>query len=333
MSGSTTLTVIGAGSWGTALAIVLAPRFERVRLWAHDDGLAAQIQSTRVNETYLPGFTLPASVEATDSLQQATADASTVLLVVPSRFLRSVVRQLKPHLRGGEDLVSATKGIEDGTLARMSQVIREESGSSTPVAVLSGPTFAREIARGEPAAVVIASDDDTQAGRIQRQFSGPTLRLYTNSDPVGVEIGAALKNVVAIGAGIVQGLGLGNNTTAALVTRGLAEITRLAVAAGGRPETLAGLAGLGDLLLTCTGDLSRNRRVGIELAQGRTLQEILGATKMIPEGVDTVAAAVQLAARLGVEMPIARQMDHVLRSGKSPKDAVRELMDRALRSE
>jgi len=333
VSGSTTLTVIGAGSWGTALAIVLAPRFERVRLWAHDDGLAAQIQSTRVNETYLPGFTLPASVEATDSLQQATADASTVLLVVPSRFLRSVVRQLKPHLRGGEDLVSATKGIEDGTLARMSQVIREESGSSTPVAVLSGPTFAREIARGEPAAVVIASDDDTQAGRIQRQFSGPTLRLYTNSDPVGVEIGAALKNVVAIGAGIVQGLGLGNNTTAALVTRGLAEITRLAVAAGGRPETLAGLAGLGDLLLTCTGDLSRNRRVGIELAQGRTLQEILGATKMIPEGVDTVAAAVQLAARLGVEMPIARQMDHVLRSGKSPKDAVRELMDRALRSE
>jgi len=333
VSGSTTLTVIGAGSWGTALAIVLAPRFERVRLWAHDDGLAAQIQSTRVNETYLPGFTLPASVEATDSLQQATADASTVLLVVPSRFLRSVVRQLKPHLRGGEDLVSATKGIEDGTLARMSQVIREESGSSTPVAVLSGPTFAREIARGEPAAVVIASDDDTQAGRIQRQFSGPTLRLYTNSDPVGVEIGAALKNVVAIGAGIVQGLGLGNNTTAALVTRGLAEITRLAVAAGGRPETLAGLAGLGDLLLTCTGELSRNRRVGIELAQGRTLQEILGATKMIPEGVDTVAAAVQLAARLGVEMPIARQMDHVLRSGKSPKDAVRELMDRALRSE
>lgn len=329
----TTLAIVGAGSWGTALSIVLAPRFRRVQLWANDPGLPERLRTSRVNETYLPGFEIPDNVAPTDSLAEAANGAATVLLVVPSRFLRATLGRLRPHLCGTEELVSATKGIEQGTLARMSEVIRDETGWQAPVAVLSGPTFAREIARGEPAAVVIASPDEQQATRIQQQFSGPTFRLYTNIDPVGVEIGAALKNVVAIGAGIVQGLGLGNNTTAALVTRGLAEITRLAVAAGGRPETLAGLAGLGDLLLTCTGDLSRNRGVGIELAKGRSLQAILGGTKMIPEGVDTTAAAVALADRLRVDMPITRQMDQVLHSGKSPRDAIRELMDRALRSE
>jgi glycerol-3-phosphate dehydrogenase (NAD(P)+) len=328
-----TIAIIGAGSWGTALAVVLAPRYETVRLYVHDPELAAEMLRTRVNEVYLPGFALPENVEPVDSVETALRDASTVLFVVPSRFLRGVVSQCRPFLRKATHLVSATKGLEDGTLLRMSEVIASESGTAVPVSVLSGPTFAREIARGEPAAVVIANSDAAEAEAIQRRFSGPTLRLYTNSDPVGVEIGAALKNVIAIGAGIVQGLGLGNNTTAALVTRGLAEITRLAVAAGGRPSTLAGLAGLGDLLLTCTGELSRNRRVGIELAQGRALCDILGGTKMIPEGVDTTAAAVALARRHGVEMPIAEQMDRVLHGGKTPRDAVRDLMERALRPE
>ncbi len=330
---SRNLAVIGAGSWGTALSIVLAPAFDSVRLWAHDTGLAVRMQTSRVNESYLPGFLLPPQVHAHESLPSALDGAETVLLVVPSRFLRGIVRRCRPHLHDAKHLVSATKGIEHGTLARMSQVIAEDSGLDAPVAVLSGPTFAREIARGEPAAVVIASEDAEQASAIQKAFSGPTLRLYTNSDPVGVEIGAALKNVIAIGAGIVQGLGLGNNTTAALVTRGLAEITRLAVAAGGRPATLAGLAGLGDLLLTCTGELSRNRRVGMELAAGRQISEILGSTNMIPEGVDTTSAAMALAERLGVEMPITTQMELVLRAGKPPREAVRDLMDRALRSE
>lgn len=325
--------IIGAGSWGTALAVVLAPRFDNIRLYAHDPGLAQEMRQSRVNEIYLPGFALPDNVQPTDSLQTALDGAETVLFVVPSRFLRGVVAQCRPFLSGARHLVSATKGIEDGSLIRMSEVIASESGLDLPVAVLSGPTFAREIARGEPAAVVIACTDESEAEVIQHRFSGPTLRLYTNSDPVGVEIGAALKNVIAIGAGIVQGLGLGNNTTAALVTRGLAEITRLAVAAGGRDSTLAGLAGLGDLLLTCTGELSRNRRVGIELAQGRALPDILAATKMIPEGVDTTAAAVALARRHGVEMPIAEQMDRVLHHGKSPREAVKDLMERALRPE
>jgi glycerol-3-phosphate dehydrogenase (NAD(P)+) len=243
------------------------------------------------------------------------------------------VRQLAPYLTGNERLVSATKGIEHGTLARMSEVIAQEARAARPVSVLSGPTFAREIANGEPAAVVLSSTDEVQAKYLQHRFSGPTFRLYTNSDPVGVEIGAALKNVIAISAGIVQGLGLGNNTMAALVTRGLAEITRLAVAAGGRPATLAGLAGLGDLLLTCTGELSRNRRVGIELARGKSLGEILAGTKMVAEGVDTTAAAVDLALRFQVDMPIIQQMQRVLRAELTPRDAVRELMDRALRSE
>jgi len=328
------LAIIGAGSWGTALSIVLARQFSHVRLWAHDPDLAPDINRTRENPLYLPGCPIPASVTATADLSEAVDAASVVLFVVPSKFMRSVVRQVRPLLNGPmPDLVSATKGIEHHSLARMSAVIASELRTSAPVAVLSGPTFAREIARGEPAAVVIASTSAELAERLQRQFSGPTFRLYTNDDPVGVEIGAALKNVIAIGAGIVQGLGLGNNTTAALVTRGLAEISRLAVAAGGRPSTLAGLAGLGDLLLTCTGELSRNRRVGIELAKGRNLTEILTSTNMVAEGVETTSAAVALAAKLAVEMPITQQMELVLRDGKSPRDGIRDLMDRALRSE
>ncbi len=325
--------MIGAGSWGTALSVVLSPRFDRVCLWSHDPYLPELIRRIRLNEVYLPGIPLPANVEPTDRLAIAVERADVVLLVVPSQFLREQLDSLKAHARPDVPFVSAVKGIENGSLLRMSQVIAECLGASARIAVLSGPTFASEIARGQPAAIAIASHDAALAQRIQTEFSGPNFRLYTNDDPVGVEVGASLKNVIAIAAGIVQGLGLGHNIAAALITRGLAEITRLAVALGGRPQTLSGLAGLGDLVLTCTGSLSRNLRVGLELARGQKLVSILASSKMVAEGVETTAAAVELAQQHDVEMPITREMYAVLRLGKSPKLAVRELMERALKSE
>jgi len=329
------IAIIGAGSWGTALAIVLAPRFERVRLWVREQDLAARIIATRGNDIFLPGFDLPANVEATPDLGAAIDDASIVVGVMPSRFARPLYQSMLPHLKPEMRFVSATKGLENGTLLRISEVARQviRSKFDPRIAVLSGPTFAREVARGEPTALVISSEDREVAASIQREFSGPTFRLYVNDDPVGVEIGAALKNTIAIGAGITQGLGLGNNSMAALITRGLAEITRLAVAMGGRPRTLAGLAGLGDLVLTCTGELSRNRSVGVELAKGRKLADIVSSMTMIAEGVETTAAAVDLARKFGVDLPIAEQMDSILRAGRSPREAIRELMERALKSE
>lgn len=293
------------------------------------------MRDVRRNDLYLPGFTLAENIEAFDDLQAAVTGSSCVLVAVPSQHFRRVFRQMRPALTGSEVLVSATKGLENSSLLRMSEVMQEEAGAGVRerIAVLSGPTFAREVASGQPAAVVIASETDEIASSVQHAFSGPSFRLYTNNDPAGVEIGAALKNVIAIGAGIVHGLGLGNNTLAALVTRGLTEITRLAVATGGRRETLAGLAGLGDLVLTCTGDLSRNRSVGVELARGRKLIDIVTATNMVAEGVDTTFAAVELARRHRLEMPIAEQMRCVLEEGRSPAEAIRSLLERALRSE
>jgi glycerol-3-phosphate dehydrogenase (NAD(P)+) len=328
-------SIIGAGSWGTALAIVLAPRFERIRLWAHEHDLVDRMFSTRVNDVFLPGFSLPLNVEPTADLGYALADAGIVVGVMPSRFARLLYREMLPHLVPAMRFVSATKGLEQGTLLRMSEVAQQVIAEKFEprVAVLSGPTFAREVARGEPTAVVIASGDRELAASIQREFSGPAFRLYANEDPVGVELGAALKNIVAIGAGICDGLGLGSNTMAALITRGLAEITRLAVALGGRPRTLSGLAGLGDLVLTCTGDLSRNRTVGIELAKGRNLADIVSSMTMIAEGVETTAAACGLARKYQVDMPITSQMDSILRGRTSPRDAIRELMERELKTE
>lgn len=329
----TTLAVIGAGSWGTALACVLAERFERVNLWAHEPDLARRLESDRVNEVFLPGIRLPDNVSAGDSLARALKDAGTVLSVMPSHVVRAVYRKMLPHLRPGMHLVSATKGLEAGSLMRASEVIRDVVGLDFRIAVLSGPTFAREVALGSPTALVAASLNEALAGEVQAAFSTPKFRVYRNADPAGVEIGGSLKNVVAIGAGICDGLGLGHNAVAALITRGLAEMTRLAIAAGGRPETLAGLAGLGDLVLTCTGELSRNRRVGQRLASGAGLDEILRATPMVAEGVQTTAVALQLAEKYGVDLPIARQMQAVLNLGRSPAEAVRELMTRTLRSE
>lgn len=317
------------------MSIVLAPRFERIRLWVYEPDLARRMQSGRENDVYLPGFAIPDNVRITHDLEEAATGAHIVLGVMPSQHARRLYEQMLPYVGETACFVSATKGIENGTLLRMTQVIAEVMGRkfSPRVAVLSGPTFAREIARGEPAAVVISSEDAALAADIQSAFSGPNLRLYTNADPVGVELGAALKNVIAIGAGICHGLNLGSNTMAALITRGLAEISRLAMALGGEQRTLAGLAGLGDLVLTCTGDLSRNRSFGIELAKGRKAAEIVSSMTMVAEGVLTTRAAVDLARREKVEMPITEQMYAILELGQDPRAAVRELMERSLKPE
>jgi glycerol-3-phosphate dehydrogenase (NAD(P)+) len=327
-----TLAIIGAGSWGTALSIVLAPKFERVRLWVHEEDLAARMNATRENDVYLKGFKLAQNVDVLTDLGAAVDRAGVVVGVMPSRHARGLYSRMLPHLEDSTIFVSATKGIENGTLLRMSEVIAEVTGMPK-IAILSGPTFAREVASGEPAAIVVAASDPKVATEVQTAFSGPSLRLYTNQDPIGVEVGAALKNVIAIGAGVCKGLGLGNNTIAALITRGLAEISRLAVAMGGEPKTLAGLAGLGDLVLTCSGELSRNRQVGLELARGRTIEDITGSMAMVAEGVETCAAAVGLGAKFGVDLPIIQQMHAVIHRGKSPREALRDLMERTLKGE
>ncbi len=328
------LAVLGSGSWGTALSITLGPRFSSVRMWAHDPHRACEMQRCRENRRYLPGFELPTNLEITSKLAEAVKDTDIVLSVVPSRYLRSTISAAQPFLRAGQCVVSATKGVEERTFFRMSQVIQDAFGElDVPVAVLSGPTFAKEIAAGEPAAVVIASEEIAVAEELQRAFSTPSLRLYASNDVVGVEIGAALKNVIAIGAGICRGLGLGSNSVAALVTRGLAEITRLAIRMGGQPRTLSGLAGLGDLVLTATGDLSRNRFVGVQLGQGQKLPQILAGMSMIAEGVETCRAAHYLSLQTNVDLPIINKMYEVLYGAKDPRQAIRELMDRPLTNE
>jgi glycerol-3-phosphate dehydrogenase (NAD(P)+) len=329
------LAIIGGGSWGTALAIVLAPRSESVRLWVFEQDLVQRMTVTRENDVFLPGFKLASNIQPTSDLREALSGADIVLGVMPSKHARRLYHEMLPHLHPSMIFVSATKGIDHGSLLRMSEVITDVLGAKFEprVTVLSGPSFAREVARGDPSAIVIASDDPEAAKQVQAAFSGPVFRLYTNADPIGVEIGAALKNVIAISAGICHGLGLGNNTQAALITRGLAEITRLAVAMGGQPMTLSGLAGLGDLVLTCSGGLSRNRQVGIGLAEGKTLAEITGSMRMIAEGVETCDAAIALADKFNVDLPITRQMHAVLHGEKTPQQAIRELMDRSLKSE
>jgi glycerol-3-phosphate dehydrogenase (NAD(P)+) len=326
------LAIIGAGSWGTALSIVLAPRFSRTALWVYEADLAARMAGTRVNDVYLPAFQIPTNVDVTSDLAAALNEADVILGVMPSHLARGLYLRMLPFLHQRMLFVSATKGLENPSLLRMSEIIREVVGQ-VPVAVISGPSFAREVARLEPTALVAASQDSGVAEAVQAAFSGPTFRVYTSSDPIGVEIGGSIKNVVAIGAGVLHGLGLGHNAMAALITRGLAEMTRLAVAMGGRQQTLAGLAGLGDLVLTCTGDLSRNRTLGVELAHGRKLDDVVNLMKMVAEGVKTTNAAVALAKRHSVEMPIAAQMYQMLYFGSSPREAIRQLMERSLKGE
>ncbi|HEY1336812.1 MAG TPA: NAD(P)H-dependent glycerol-3-phosphate dehydrogenase [Bryobacteraceae bacterium] len=329
------LAIIGAGSWGTALAIVLGPRFSRIRLWVYEPDLADRIRQTRTNDVYLPDFPVPPNVEPTSDLAAALDGAEAVLSVMPSHHVRAIYGQMLPSLNDDMLFVSATKGLENGTLLRSSEVIRDVLAKRIEprVAVLSGPTFAREVARLDPTALVVSSTDTKLTEAVQQAFSGPTFRLYSSEDPIGVEIGGSIKNVVAIGAGVLHGMGLGHNVMAALITRGLAEMTRLAVAMGGRAQTLAGLAGLGDLVLTCTGELSRNRTVGVELARGRKLNDIVNSMKMVAEGIKTTNAAVDLAARHGVEMPISQQMFQMLHFGISPREAIQRLMERSLKGE
>jgi len=329
------IAVIGGGAWGTGLAIVLGRKgSHRVRLWAHEKQVCESIAQRRVNEQFLPGERIPESVRASNDLAEALAGAAIVVSVMPSQHCRALFEQMRPHLPPETVIVSATKGLEEGSLLRMSEVIVQVLGRNKPsrVGALSGPTFAKEVARGDPTAITIASEDAELTRRVQEEFSGVSFRVYTNADIVGVELGGALKNIVAIAAGICSGLGLGHNSTAALITRGLAEMTRLAVACGGRAQTMAGLAGLGDLVLT--GGLSRNRSVGVELGKGRKLPEILAAMHgAVAEGVFTTTAAVGLAHARGIEMPITEQMHAILHHGKSPREAIQILMSRTGKSE
>lgn len=333
--GMSVLAIIGAGSWGTALSVVLAPRFKRIRLWVWEADLASRMAEKRENDLYLPGFRIPDNVEPLNDLPAALGQAEWVLMVTPSQHLRRVVEEAGAWLDPEAPVISATKGFEGSTLLRMSEVLHEVLSRRFPprIAVLSGPSFAREVAAGLPTAVTIASKENGLAQQIQQRFSGPTLRLYASEDPIGVEVGGALKNVIAIAAGICEGLGLGTNARAALITRGLAEITRLAVAMGGKAQTLSGLSGLGDLALTCTGDLSRNRRLGIELASGKALQDILSSSPMVAEGVPTTFAALHLARKFAIQLPITEQMAAILRGQKTPLEALRDLMERSLKEE
>jgi glycerol-3-phosphate dehydrogenase (NAD(P)+) len=332
------IAVIGAGSWGTALSLVLTRQGgHSITMWSHTHLVADVIRQTRENSIYLPGLSIPDSVAVTTSLEEAVDQAEILILVVPSEHLRSICCTMAPLLSSNQIIVNATKGIEDGTYLRMTQVMAEVFGKhrlTLPCGVLSGPSFAQEVGAGSPTAITIASCDPAIATRVQEEFSSLSLRLYTNDDVVGVELGGALKNVIAIAAGATYGLELGHNSVAALITRGIAEITRLAVACGGRRETLAGLSGLGDLVLTCTGALSRNRHVGLELGSGRCLKEILADMHgRVAEGVRTTDATLGVARRMGVEMPITEQVAAVLHEQISAKEAMRELMSRPGRDE
>jgi glycerol-3-phosphate dehydrogenase (NAD(P)+) len=327
------IAVLGAGSWGTALSVHLARVGHDVSLWARDRALVEELRSRRANAVYLPDVVLPPRIAVTSDLAAALHGVDLIVSAIPSHGCRSVIRAAVPHASDTAVFVSATKGLEEASLLRMSEVIAQEVGERRPVVVLSGPSFAVEVAQLLPTAVLVASSNPNAAAAVQAEFRGPALRLYASDDVVGVEIGGALKNVIAIAAGVVEGLGLGHNALAALITRGLAEITRLANAAGGRRETLSGLSGLGDLVLTCTGTLSRNRHVGAELAKGRELSDILAGMKMIAEGVRTTGAALALGARYGVELPIAQQMAEVLAGRTQVREAIDALMLRPQRAE
>jgi glycerol-3-phosphate dehydrogenase (NAD(P)+) len=333
------IAVLGAGAWGTALAIVLARDSRHVvRLWAYETEVENSVTTLHENLLYLPGFKIPSGVTATSRLGDALDAAEIVVSVMPSNHCRGIFEEALPYMTSQTLVVSATKGIENTSHLRMSEVIgdvmQKGKGFEPRVGALSGPSFAVEVARGDPTAITIASSDSELTQVIQREFSDPSFRVYTNDDITGVELGGALKNVIAIAAGICAGLQLGHNSVAALITRGLAEITRLAVACGGRPETLAGLAGLGDLVLTCTGSLSRNRSVGVELGRGRKLPEIIADMHgAVAEGVFTTRAAVGLAQRHGVELPITQQMHEILQNAKSPRDTIQELMTRRAKGE
>jgi len=346
----TKIAILGGGSWGTALSIVLSRSHKShdLSLWMHDPALAHAVSESRVNDLYLPGCPVPGAVTVTGDLANALSNANIVVGAVPSAYARTLYSRALPFIeKSARVFVSATKGLEPSTHLRitevLSQVLADKFSTALGVAVLSGPSFALEAARGDPTAVVVASQSreppesasgvERAADYIQAEFAGPSFRLYTNDDVVGVELAAAMKNVMAIAAGACQGLGLGTNAVAALITRGLAEMARLAMVLGARAETLSGLAGLGDLVLTCTGSLSRNRQLGIELGKGRALPEILASTRMVAEGVGTAGALLALASEYQIELPITAQVNAILHHGKSPRDAMEEIMGRPQKRE
>jgi glycerol-3-phosphate dehydrogenase (NAD(P)+) len=328
------ISIIGAGAFGTAMAVAAERAGNEVLLWAHDPEVAATIEHSRENPDYLRGVKLAASIRATGDLAEAAQFSDRIFMVVPSHHFREVLTNLRPHLQERAHVISGTKGIENDSLDPMSAVCREVLGQQLAAfAVLSGPTFAIETARGVPSVAVVASRDLAFAQEMQHAMSSPMFRLYHSEDVVGVELAGSLKNVIAIAAGVLEGLGLGANTNAALITRGLREITRLGVVMGGQLETFAGLAGMGDLVLTCTGALSRNRTVGVELGKGRTLEDILRDAKFVAEGIKTTKSAQQLAERHHIEMPITAEMHRVLYEGESPREGIQRLMTRALKAE
>ena len=325
--------VVGAGAWGTTLAKLLAEKGHSVSLWVWERDLAVTMARERENSLYLPGVELPAALEITVSLTEVARGCSAILLVTPSHVFRSVFTNLLPFVEPSTVVVSATKGLEPDSCMTISQVMHDVAPHLRTVAVLSGPTFAKEVSGGLPTAAVAASEEAAAALRVQDLLSTPTFRVYAGSDPLGVELGGAIKNVIAIAAGIVDGLGLGHNAVAALITRGLREMTRLGVAMGARAETFAGLAGLGDLVLTCTGDLSRNRQLGLALGKGAALAELLQRSPTVKEGVNASKAAVELAQRFSVDMPICQESYAVFFEHRSPREAVVSLLSRALTSE
>lgn len=328
------IAIIGAGAFGTAMAAAAARAGNEVLLWAHDPEVAEGIRDSGFNPNYLAGVKLEESIRATSDIAEAATFSETLFMVVPSHHYREVLANIAAHLTAPVNVISGTKGIENETLQRMSEVTAQVLGDRMRAfAVLSGPTFALECARADPSAAVIAAKDQALAQHLQQALSSPTFRLYHSSDVIGVELAGSLKNVVAIAAGVLEGLGLGSNTNAALITRGLREITRLGIALGGKLETFAGLAGMGDLVLTCTGALSRNRTVGVLLGQGKRLEDILRDAKFVAEGIKTSKSARQLAERHQIEMPITTEMYRVLYEDESVKGALQRLMTRALRSE
>ena len=327
--------VVGAGSWGTTLANLLAKNGHEVRLWSFEEDVTALIHQSRENAVYLPGVELSSNLSATSDLAAAVADAGMVLSVSPSQHVRGIMKKAAPHIREDALIVSASKGIETSTLETMAEVLEDALPATRARGhcFLSGPSFAAEVAREHPTAVAVGSRDAGAARRAQQLFQADYFRVYTTQDVMGVELGGALKNVMALAAGMVAGLGFGHNTMAALITRGLAELTRLSLAMGASERTLAGLSGMGDLILTCTGDLSRNRTVGVELGKGRKLNEVLGEMRMVAEGVETTRATHQLAQREGIDMPIVAQVHAVLFEERAPAEAVKTLMLRAPKPE
>ncbi|CCQ91501.1 Glycerol-3-phosphate dehydrogenase (NAD(P)+) [Nitrospina gracilis 3/211] len=333
MTDSSRIGVVGAGSWGTALSLLLAEQGREVDLWTFEPEVCAAIKEKRENTFFLPGMALPDSIHPSTRFEDVVMDKDEIVLVVPTHVLRSTVGRFAPLLKPDSLVISASKGIENDSLEFVHQIVNETLGRPQPFAALSGPTFASEIAGKTPSAIVAAAENEEIAARVKALFESPFLKVFTSNDVLGVELGGALKNVIAIATGISDGLGLGLNTRAALINRGLVEMTRIGTALGARPETFSGLSGMGDLVLTCTGDLSRNRTVGLKLAKGESLDQITGSMKMVAEGVHTVISAYRLKENLNIQAAIIEETYQVLHRGKSPQSALLDLMNVDIGSE